>query len=294
MIEKTFLDRVPANPGRVVLIPVEGQENTFDMVRADNPLIIGTPIDKAAFDSVIQSRLTGRYYAPTVSRGVISSTSGQRDPIPSSGWVEASYTEMTNGSFKVTAKRSDYPNLPDHAFDDSSSTYWASQDDSGETWIAIDFGTRILVNKLTVQWFSYDYGNFRVSFQGSNNGTQWTEIAKTTGNRETATEWAFSNTTEYSQYRLVFTQVTENHMRLYEWGLVEWSVNTYKNVFTIAEGLPSEWTTGQRLTIQTPADVNTVGVLMNALNGVTIDTILLPNRRYELRYTGSMFAAKEV
>lgn len=46
-----FFDRVPKHPGRVKLIPVSGQANTYDMVRADAPLVEGTPIDKALFDS---------------------------------------------------------------------------------------------------------------------------------------------------------------------------------------------------------------------------------------------------
>ena len=30
-------DRVSLHPGRVKLVPVAGQENTYDMVRADSP-----------------------------------------------------------------------------------------------------------------------------------------------------------------------------------------------------------------------------------------------------------------
>lgn len=41
-----MLDRVSKYPGRVTLTPVPGQENTFDMVRADNPVQEGTPINK--------------------------------------------------------------------------------------------------------------------------------------------------------------------------------------------------------------------------------------------------------
>ena len=41
-------DRVPLYPGRVKLVPVAGQENTYDMVRADEPQMEGTPINKAA------------------------------------------------------------------------------------------------------------------------------------------------------------------------------------------------------------------------------------------------------
>lgn len=40
------IDRVPENAGRVILIPVTGQANTYDMVRADNPSEVGTPINR--------------------------------------------------------------------------------------------------------------------------------------------------------------------------------------------------------------------------------------------------------
>ena len=40
-------DRVPLHPGRVKLTPVAGQENTYDMTRADEPTQEGTPLNKA-------------------------------------------------------------------------------------------------------------------------------------------------------------------------------------------------------------------------------------------------------
>ena len=39
-------DRVSLHPGRVKLVPVAGQENTYDMVRADSPTQDGTPLNK--------------------------------------------------------------------------------------------------------------------------------------------------------------------------------------------------------------------------------------------------------
>jgi len=39
-------DRTPKYPGRVQLTPVDGAENTFDLVRADEPVEEGTPINK--------------------------------------------------------------------------------------------------------------------------------------------------------------------------------------------------------------------------------------------------------
>lgn len=50
MIE--VLDRIPTYPGRVKLIPVPGQADTYDMIRADDPIVPGTPINKALFDSI--------------------------------------------------------------------------------------------------------------------------------------------------------------------------------------------------------------------------------------------------
>lgn len=293
MKEVNFKDRVPRHPGRITLEPVAGAVNTYTLTRADDPTEAGTPLDKATFNSIIHSRLTGRYYTPSVSRNVLSSSEYSGDIFPASGWIENSYTDFTGGSYKLTSSYPDYPNLAPRAFDNSDTTYFAAESDTGETWIAVDFGSRILVTKLSVCWFSYSYDYFRVSFQGSNNGTSWTEIANTTGNRETPTEWAFANTTEYSMYRLVFTQSTENTMRLYDWSFAEWEVNTYQNVFT-SDGLPATWTKGQRLTIETPATVNTVGVLSNSVNGVLVNTILQPSKRYELVYNGTAFDAKEV
>ena len=43
-----MLDRVPKYPGRVILTPVPGQANTYDMVRADEPISLGTPLNKAS------------------------------------------------------------------------------------------------------------------------------------------------------------------------------------------------------------------------------------------------------
>lgn len=51
MIE--VIDRISTYPGRVRLIPVPGQANTYDMVRADEPIEPGTPINRALFTSII-------------------------------------------------------------------------------------------------------------------------------------------------------------------------------------------------------------------------------------------------
>lgn len=52
-------DRVPLYPGRVTLTPVAGQENTFDMVRADEPTQPGTPLNKATLLKDVTASILG-------------------------------------------------------------------------------------------------------------------------------------------------------------------------------------------------------------------------------------------
>lgn len=42
-------DRIPTYPGRVKIVPVEGQTNVYDMTREDNPTQDGTQLNKATF-----------------------------------------------------------------------------------------------------------------------------------------------------------------------------------------------------------------------------------------------------
>ncbi len=46
-------DRISTYPGRVKMTPVAGQDNTYDMVRADEPIEPGTPINRALFQAFI-------------------------------------------------------------------------------------------------------------------------------------------------------------------------------------------------------------------------------------------------
>ena len=57
--------------------------------------------------------------------------------------------------------------------------------------------------------------------------------------------------------------------------------------------MPVTWDIGQRVTVQVPEYAAFV-VDSNTFNGVKVNTILLSERKYELRYNGSTFDAKEV
>lgn len=63
-------DRVPTYPGRVRLIPVAGQANTYDMSRADSPQQEGTPINKANLLDDATAEKLGLSGDPTVSQAL--------------------------------------------------------------------------------------------------------------------------------------------------------------------------------------------------------------------------------
>lgn len=67
-IKIPVVDRVSTYPGRVVLTPVSGQTNTYDMERADVPVEEGTPVDKKLFDN--------KAYALTADATVYVATTG--------------------------------------------------------------------------------------------------------------------------------------------------------------------------------------------------------------------------
>lgn len=63
-------DRVPTYPGRVKLIPVAGQENTYDIVRADEPQQEGTPLNKATLLDDTTAEKLGLTGDPTVNQAL--------------------------------------------------------------------------------------------------------------------------------------------------------------------------------------------------------------------------------
>lgn len=296
MKEVTFLNRVPTYPGRVKLTPVAGQADTYDMERADSPVVEGTPLDKATFESVVHSRLTGRYYAPTVARVVNTARTGlTTSPIPTSGWVYAGYetNTATSGSYRVRTSGSTGTNRGHDAF---TSTGW----EAGEhktAWVEIYHEQPVKVYKINLNVAAMRYSYYLQSFkiEASNDGAAWVTKAEftsvTTGS---AQEYTLNDPGEYNYYRLYFVSSEYNTLTVKNLRYSLYDITTYASAFTVASGFPATWDIEQRVLLLTPSSINSFGVITNTLNGVTVSTILQPNKRYELRYTGSSFVAKEV
>ena len=295
MKEVNFKDRVPTNPGRITLTPVPGATNTYTMERADNPTEEGTPLNKAVFNSIIHSRLTGRYYTPTVSRNLISGRTGlTANPLPTNGWVYATdeTNRATSGSFVLqTSSNNGSSWLADRVF--WSGGWQSAGGDSA--WIEIYHAQAIKVKKMRFSVdLQYAGGFTRLEIQGSNDGSSWSVLHTITSVSTSATTYTLSDPGEYMYYRLYFINNDSNRVTVGSLSYAEYDINTYESAFTVSEGLPSSWTTEQRVMIATPAYINSFAVISNSLNGININTILQSAKRYELRYNGTAFDAKEV
>ena len=295
MIEVDFKDRIPTHAGRVKLTPVSGQPNLFTMERADDPTEKGTPIDKALFESIVKSRLTGRFYDVVATRSVLSNRTGiTTNPIPTSGWIMGeNSTEYSSGGYKATASSSYTMGEIPFAFDASINNDWASGE-GGSEWLQVEFPSQVRIIKLQLALgMSVSSATMTTVVQGSNDGAVWTNLYSTTDISKTIKEHTLTNPDFYKYYRLLFNPSTSSRARVYLWSVTSFDIISYINDYSSAY-FPTKWDKGQRVTIQCQSDINNFGVTQNTLNGVNVSTILQPSRKYELRYNGATFDAKEV
>lgn len=296
MKEKNIVDRVPTYPGRVKITPVSGQPDTFVIERADEPTEVGTPIDKATLDSIIQSRLTGRFYEPTATRKQNTALVGlTASPIPTSGWVYDTNDRLiaTSGQYRVKAS-SDNNTDAERSADVFINEGWQSVGGT-ESWIEV-YHTQALKVKKIVFSIEMQYSSrlMQMEIQGSTNGTTWQGLGTYTSvTTDTAMEYTLTNVNDYNYYRLVFTSSGSNRITVKNFRYSSYDVSSFINAYILGE-MPVVWDKGQRLTIHTPTNINTYAVAENTLNGIKIDTILQDNTRYELTYNGTTFNAKGV
>ena len=297
MKEVNFKDRISTYPGRVTLEPVEGAVNTYTMTRADEPTEAGTPLDKATLQSITHSRLTGRFYVPTVSNAVggDSITGVTVSPLPTSGWVydEGDNKKARSGGYIVTSD-SRY-NSSWGAAQAFTSDGWRSV--SGyNPWLQIETPQAIRVNHIRLALeFGYSDRFQKLDIQGSNNGTTWTTLGTISSVSSTsAITYALGAPGDYKYIRLYFTNRTETSVTVRNLSYTNYDILSYVNNFRISDGVPGAFTTEQRISIKTPSALASLAVTANTLNGIPVNTILQANKRYELRYNGAAFDVKEV
>lgn len=290
MQEKNILDRVPKYPGRILLTPVEGMPDTFLMTRADEPTEEGTPIDKSTLDGISKNRLTGRYYDLTASKVTLSSSGGAFNPLPIT-WTTTTTTGASSGEYSVEASSG---SLPQRAFDGNTATAWTSNSEQ-TSWIQLNVPEGITVTKMKIAMAQKESWGTTTTIQGLTDGGAWVNLNTFSLPWDASLmEYTLSVPSTYRAYRLNFSIYTAASVTLYEWQISEWNSATYRYNYTLQSNIsPVTWENGQRVTVKVPSN-NIVGVTQNYLNGIKVNTILQPNRQYELVYNGTAFDAKGV
>lgn len=288
MKEKNIVDRVPTHAGRIKLTPVAGQTDVFDMVRADEPTVEGTPLDKATLDGISKNRLTGRYYDLTATKYTISSAGGAFNPLPISWNTTAD--GANSGGYSITGSggiSSLY-----RAFDEDLNTYWTAN--AKEPWIQLNIPDSITVTKMKISMAQPDSWSTTTVIQGQKADGTWVNLSSFSLPNSNLIEYTLNSPSTYKAYRLKFTIYESAEIRVYEWQISNWSSETYRYDYKLPDNVaPASWEKGQRVTVTVP-NYTIVGVVLNTLNGVNVNTILQPTRKYELVYNGSTFDAKEV
>ena len=135
------------------------------------------------------------------------------------------------------------------------------------------------------------------SVLGSNDLSKWDELYKTTFTSSSYPDdglvtYTLTKTGDYKHYRLHFTKPDTSRVYITDLQINEWAVSSYTIDFLSSE-MPGQWEIGQKVTIQVPTYA-AFTVSSNTFNGIKVNTILLSGKRYELRYNGTAFDAKEV
>ena len=294
MIEKNIVDRVPTKPGQIKLTPVSGQADVFIMERADEPTVEGTPLDKATFNSIIQSRLTGRYYNTLPMLTLIETMAGNTNILPTSGWTLNGITNASTVTYSVYASSAINSTYSvEKAVDGKDDTNWGSLDGTVHTFTMV-FPIAIKIKKIGLNMGrTGNTTNYSMVVQGSNDGASWTNLNTFTAFPDNMTEFTLSTTVgDYSQYRLVFNKPDGARVYIDTLTVPEWEARSYSIDFISSE-MPIDWSIGQRVTIQVPNYAAFI-VDSNTFNGIKVNTILLSGRKYELTYNGTSFDAKGV
>lgn len=124
---------------------------------------------------------------------------------------QASGDRCVGGTASASSSRTEN-NGPDKAFDDKTATYWLANNLTG--WLQYNHGTGVRVNakyySILSLYGSSSYGNYPAdwTFQGSNDGINWTTLDSRTGERPTTTAvyTVTGNTSFYQYHRLTVTR----------------------------------------------------------------------------------------
>lgn len=238
-------------------------------------------------NGVTKNVLVNKYYVPTVNRAITGSTQTvSGNPIPTYGWVKGT-NKFTNGLYEISGSVFN-DNIP-LAFDGDSNTNYSVNDTS--SWVKFKLPSATTVKEIIVDLgTSAGDGAKGFTLQGSNNDSTWDNLVTGSGSGSAV---ALTTVGNYQYYKVVGTTSYLGHLQYKNVAIANYEIETYNNALTI-DNTSETFEVNQRVLIETPNSMNSVAVVSNSLNGIAIDAILQPSKRYELVYTGTMFTTKEV
>lgn len=95
-------NRVPVNAGRVMMIPVVGQANTYDMVRADEPSVEGTALNRNLLMKMQGFEASTTTFNSDGSITEVGSTGTLRTVFNANGSITETFTATSGGSISKT------------------------------------------------------------------------------------------------------------------------------------------------------------------------------------------------
>lgn len=251
---KNIKDRVPSNvlPNGAIRYGVYDQQeklNRYEYIkREDEPLEMGTPINKALFDNIQGDLYTyDRYNMPRVGwlETDLYETTFSDNIFPSS-WEKENDNSFYSADVLLTtssARSGDYG--PD-AF--TTDAWWTNS--VTNAWIQIQFpqGIKITKMKLIMSTGSSSQTSTK-KILGSKDGQDWVVLYSTSGNVETsATVRTLSNADYYSYYKVEFTNSASFQVYVKEWQVTEYKV---KGVYGYELDLPLDsYETGKIINIE--------------------------------------------
>lgn len=198
-------DRIPQYPGRVKLVPVAGQDNIYDMTRADAASEPGTPISKATLLTDAHAALYGLDdtgtpddafgilgHAVTVRDGALKKPDGTAMLLPSPTANVAVGSYVGTGSYGSTS-----PNTLTFAFtprlllltsskrapDSQTPVYWLLQYPDTEMRMHSNISSGVTWGANSVSWWSesISYAGDGVKYPGdaqlNENGVTYSYLA---------------------------------------------------------------------------------------------------------------------
>jgi len=165
------------------------------------------------------------------------------------------YTKINTDTATKTASGSYGGKVPANAFDGSLATMWNSGTWGG--WIQLQFTSQEICNRIKEYHTTY---TFIFKIQGSNNGTDWTDLV--TSPSHLGNQWNtldFSNTTAYYYYRYYVTDSGGGWVDIAEWELWQ-DMSTHQTILSNANilGIPRNTSFENWTSTGTPGSVNGV------------------------------------